>query len=290
MSKRFWVIILSYKRADKVFTYTTLRNNGYTWDIYFVCSTDDPTIPDYRRNYWDDKVFVFDKSEVKTDLWDNFSWRWTVVFARNKVRDIAKEIWLDYFIELDDDYRQFSIRYIKKNSLKSLTIRKLDDIFQIFVDFMHNTPKADCIALWQWWDYIWWARNRFFLDWYVSIKRKIMNAYINRVSTPYYFYGRMNEDTTCYTQNWKIWKVFLTHPKISVVQPMTQTNSWWLTEMYLEQWTYQKTFYSLIWNPSSIKVSIMWRKNDRIHHNVVRRNAVPVIMREAHKKKWKPKA
>lgn len=111
-----------------------------------------------------------------------------------------------------------------------------------------------------------------------------MNCYFNDVNRPYKFYGRINEDVNCYIHNGKLGMVFLTHPYMSIVQPQTQTNTGGLTEFYLQNGTYVKSFYTILFNPSAVKVKTMGDAHRRLHHNVRWKNAVPCIIREKHKK------
>lgn len=66
-------------------------------------------------------------------------------------------------------------------------------------------------------------------------------------------------------------------------QTATQESAGGLTEAYLDLGTYTKSFYSVMYCPSCVKVGIMGDKVYRIHHKVMWRNAVPQILDE----KWK---
>ena len=110
------VFILSFGRSDRVYTYQTLRSQGYTGRIYIVCSTDDKTIPLYQQEFGEENVLIFSKEDYvgKFDIGDNFSMMNVVVFARNAAWDIAKQKGLKYFIELDDDYTDFQMFLVVK--------------------------------------------------------------------------------------------------------------------------------------------------------------------------------
>lgn len=284
MSKDFAAFILTYGRADKVYTYNTLRDNGYTGDIFLICSTDDKQLDKYKETYGD-SVIVFDKNDYKGtfDIGDNFDKDNVVVFARNANFDIAKKMGLKYFLQLDDDYTNFQYKIPLKDKLDGKVITRLDKIFNLFTDFMRNT-KVNSIAFAQGGDFIGGKDGTFFKNGYVGQKRKLMNCYFNSTDRPYKFYGRINEDVNCYIQNGKTGYLFLTHPNISMVQPTTQTNSGGLTEFYLDGGTYVKSFYTILFNPSAVKVKAMGESHKRLHHSVKWINAVPVIIREKHKK------
>lgn len=290
---KYAVCILTYGRAENLDTYNTLRKKWYKWKVYLILSSDDDKIDDYRNKFIKEKnveIIVFDKKKYrrKFDIWDNFyddKKDKVVVYARNAVFDLIKEKWEKYFLVLDDDYIDFSIRYPDNNKLLRKKIKDINNIFEIFFTFLDNNKNVDCIAFAQDWDYIWWVQNRFFKkEWYQWIKRKIMNVFFCDVDRKFEFMWRINEDVNCYTDNWKRWKIFLTNPLISVQQKITQSNKWWLTDIYLNLWTYVKSSYTILFNPSTTKIWLMWNKDKRIHHNIIWKYAVPYIIEEKYKK------
>ncbi len=78
--------------------------------------------------------------------------------------------------------------------------------------------------------------------------------------------------------------VFISNPYVSVIQIETQKNSGGLTEMYKTFGTYIKSFYSVMFNPSCVKISTMGRVDRRIHHKINWSNAIPMIIEERYKK------
>lgn len=283
-NKDFVVFILTYWRPNKVITYDVLRKQWYTWKIYLLCSTDDKMLDEYKKIYKED-VIVFNKNDYKNtfDIGDNFKKDNVVVYARNANWDIARELGIKYYLQLDDDYTSFPYRIPEHWHLKSKAVKNLDKIFDLFIDFLRDTPKV--IALAQGWDFIGGVNNRFFKsEWYVWIKRKIMNSFFNVVERPYKFFWRINEDVNCYIQNWKTGTVFLTHPLCTVNQMQTQQNSGGLSEFYLDTGTYYKSFYTILYNPSCVDIAMMWNNDRRMHHNIHWKYAVPMIIREENKK------
>jgi hypothetical protein len=58
-----------------------------------------------------------------------------------------------------------------------------------------------------------------------------------------------------------------------------------MTELYLESGTYVKSFYSVVYQPSSVKVGVLrGRSGTRLHHSVNWKATVPKILRETLKK------
>ncbi len=71
---------------------------------------------------------------------------------------------------------------------------------------------------------------------------------------------------------------------VQIVQINTQQSSGGMTELYLDGGTYWKSFYSVMLAPSCVTIQEMGEVNRRIHHRVDWANAVPVILREEHRK------
>ena len=196
----FCVFILSHGRPDRVFTYKTLIEKGYTGKTYIILDDEDKTADEYKKLY-KDQILTFSKSEAaKTfDVGDNFTDRRAVVYARNAVFDIAKNIGCKYFMVLDDDYTDF--RWSFTNERKYVTnkyIKNLDKIFEIMLKFYKSTPFTSiCMA--QGGDFIGGAGSglsKTFLDGQIS--RKCMNSFICSTDRPFNFVGRINEDVNTY--------------------------------------------------------------------------------------------
>lgn len=278
----FAVFVLTYGRHDRVYTYENLKRGGYTGKIYLLCSTDDKELPKYKEKYGDD-VIVFNKQDYKGtfDIGDNFEKDNVVVFARNANFEIAKKMGLDYFLQLDDDYNIFEYKIRTSEILLGRRIKNLDSIFNLFIEFLENT-NVTSIAFAQGGDFIGGKENPIFDS--ITNKRKLMNCFFNSTKRPYQFYGRINEDVNCYIANGKTGTIFLTHPNISITQHQTQANAGGLTEFYLDGGTYVKSFYTILFNPSAVKVKTMGASYHRLHHSIKWSNAVPFIIRESNKK------
>ena len=74
--------------------------------------------------------------------------RKVVVYARNACWDIAKELGLQYFCVLDDDYSMFGSRYVEGEKLMNFTFNDLDAVFDAFVEFLdERCGKIDELIL-----------------------------------------------------------------------------------------------------------------------------------------------
>jgi hypothetical protein len=282
MNEDFAAIILTHGRPDKVHTHRTLRRSGYTGPIYLVVDDEDPTLPLYRERYGD-AVITFSKREVAGtfDEGDNFPGRRGVIYARNACFEIARGLGLRRFVELDDDYTAFSYRAGPAQEYGTWNVESLDEVFALLVEYFDSIPAAS-LCLCQGGDFIGGADNGYVRD--VTFKRKAMNAYICGVDRPFEFVGRVNEDTNTYVEAGRRGVLFITLMGLQIVQINTQQSSGGMTEIYLDTGTYTKSFYSVMYAPSCVSITSMGEVNQRIHHRVEWKNAVPVILREGHRK------
>lgn len=124
--------------------------------------------------------------------------------------------------------------------------------------------------------------------WRNRISRKAMNMFFCRTDRPFEFYGRINEDTTAYTYLGQKGDLFFTVADWGLQQRTTQQNKGGLTDAYLQLGTYVKSFYSVMYSPSCVKVSTLGDgskgvRHERVHHKVIWGKCTPMIISD----KWK---
>ena len=282
-TKKFAVLILSHGRADNVITIKTLRSGGYTGDIYIIIDNEDEQVEKYRKILDVKDVIIFDKEEEMkyTDTADNFKDHRLVVYARNKCHDIAKKLGLKYFLELDDDYTGFGIRYADGEQLKRAPINNLDLLFDYFIGFLESS-KALTVAFAQGGDYIGGVGSRV---WKEKLSRKAMNCFFCKTDRPFKFSGSTNEDVNAYITYGNKGQLMFTVADICMDQLQTQSNEGGLTDIYLDNGTYVKSFYSVIHQPQCAKISTMGNKFKRMHHKILWDKCTPKILNEKYKKK-----
>lgn len=271
----FCVFILTHGRPDRVFTYKKLQQHGYTGPVFIVVDNEDKTLPQYRERFGD-RVLVFDKAEVaaKIDEGDNFGDRRAIIYARNVCFDLAERMGFRYFIELDDDYYWFGYRMLEGGR----STRKLDSVFSLLVDYMETCPAITSIALSQGGDHIGGFDEK------KQISRKAMNSFICSTERRFQFFGRINEDVNTYVGLGSRGSVFFTVHCLQLDQKDTQSNAGGMSDLYRVSGTYVKSFYSVMYNPSSVRVAMMNTKHPRLHHLVNWNAAVPKIVAETVKK------
>ena len=276
----FAVFILTHGRPDKVITYSTIRRLGYTGPIYLIVDDQDSRRYDYEQNY-QGEVIVFDKEKViaETDTGDNQGDYRSVIYARNACHDIAKDLGYTYFIQLDDDYTGFGYRYLTDGKFIYKRIRKLDAIFEALLEYYISIPALS-IAIAQGGDFI--GGDNSFIG---TIRtRKAMNSFLCSTERPFKFIGKLNDDVNTYTHLGFKGHLFMTIPMICLFQMTTQQNSGGLTELYLEEGTYVKSFYSILYTPSAVRVGEIGQIHKRLHHRISWNNTVPKIINPEHQR------
>lgn len=283
MRTDFCALILTHGRPNNVITYKTLRKHGYTGRIVLLVDDEDASLDEYRIRYGD-QVEVFSKTEIaKTfDEGDNFAERRAIIYARNASFDVARRLGFRYFIQLDDDYTDFRYRQNSQGEFVAVYVKQLDALLDVLVEFLATTPFLS-VAIGQGGDAIGGRSNPFFRRGFTS-KRKAMNTFICDVDRPFKFFGKLNEDVNVYTCEQRRGGAFLTFMSARVQQNMTQQTSGGMTEIYLDQGTYVKSFYSVMYAPSCVKISMLHTAHGRIHHQVSWNNAAPRIVSETHRK------
>ena len=295
MREDFCAFILTHGRPDKVITYKTLRNHGYTGKVFIVIDDEDETGEEYKRIFGDD-VLVFSKDEVGeyTDQFDNFADRRAVVWARNACWDLAKQMGYRYFIQLDDDYNNWRYRRLGKGYGRSTSedeeyhswkIENLDAVFASMVRFIETTP-VKTIALSQGGDHgsLKIIGNNSHSGFSQRFTRKAMNSFVCDTAKPFLFRGRINEDVNTYVFLGRSGNLFFTDKQLMLNQLPTQENAGGMTEVYLDSGTYIKSFYTVMVAPSCTTIYLMGRSKKRLHHKINWRKAVPLIIPQQFRK------
>lgn len=280
----FCAFILTHGRADNVVTFKSLRNAGYSGPVVIVIDDEDEQRDTYIKNFGAENVEIFSKDEIaKTfDLGDNFGKKGAIIYARNVCFNIARKRGYRYFIELDDDYTFFGYTFDSEFNFKESRTKKLDDILSAMLDYFRNTPTLTTIAMAQGGDFIGGGNGTLGRN---IPKRKAMNSFICDVERQFKFVGTINEDVNTYTSEGARGKIFLTVPMVRLEQKRTQKNKGGMTDLYLDSGTYVKSFYTVLYMPSAVKISVLGGDAEkRIHHFIKWDSCVPKILSEKYRK------
>lgn len=267
-------MIISYRRAARVKTARLLRRLKWTGPVYIVVSSDDDQLSEYQRLH--DNVYVFDRSAVKCDYYDNRPPSGPLA-ARNIAWDIAAELGWTHFVVLDDDYYAMQIyqawakqhRELVQNT--SITISRVPDqwgdrLFNRMWDLLDEVPRILCVSLSQSGD-----RTDY-------IKRKVMQTFFLRTDRRFEFVARLNDDVTTYYDLGLQGGIVLQMPSLHVKQGQTQAQLGGLTDDYLRDGTYAKSMYTVLRWPAHCQVDYL-SDVGRIHHQIAP-YSYPLIVRD----------
>lgn len=283
MRNDFVAFILTHGRPEKVYTIEALKNAGYTGRIVLVIDNEDKKADEYYSTFGKENVVMFDKLKKSTefDTIDRGTDRRAIVYARNACFDIAEQLGYKYFLELDDDYTCFRQRFLKENGeFGTWYLRDMDSVIDAMIEFL-DTSGALTVAFAQTGDFIGGSDSKVFKD---KLARKAMNSFFCRVDRRFDFIGRINEDVNTYVNLGSKGNLFFTVSDMSLDQTQTQANSGGMTELYLAAGTYVKSFFTVISNPSSVKLHTVGSSHRRIHHSINWENAVPKIISSRYSK------
>ena len=272
----FACFILTHGRPNNVMTYNSLRKSGYTGRGVFILDDEDDTKSEYEKNFGAENIYVFSKSDVakRIDRADNFDERRSIIYARQATFEIAEDIGIEYFVQLDDDYGQFAFSENANGEyIGQKTIKNLDRVFESFLKFYKSIP-AKSIAFAQGGDFIGGENSNVFKK---KLSRKCMNSWFCSTLRPFKFIGTFNDDVNTYTRWGNTGDLFFTVSFIRLHHAATQTTEAGMTEAYKQFGTYVKSFYSIMYCPSSVVVGPMGKHN-RLHHKIRWNNAVPRII------------
>lgn len=279
MRDDFCAFILTNRRPNHLLTLSRLRGAGYTGKVYLVLDDEDDTIEQYRQDFPSEEILVFSKAEIakQIDVGDNFPDRRSVIYARNACWSLARKVGVKYFVELDDDYGSFYYRQNSYGQENDRVLSTMDLLLSALVDFLDESGALS-VALSQGGDHIGGVTHS-----PLRVRRKAMNSFVCRVDRPFSFVSRLNDDVSTYLTLGAKGALFFTTIQVQLNQIQTQKTPGGLTEAYLDFGTYAKSFYSVMYAPSCVKIAELLdhrSNNPRIHHQINWNNAVPKILRE----------
>lgn len=284
MRDDFCAFVLSNGRPDRVKTVNTIRAAGYSGKVFVVIDDEDKTADGYRDRFGD-AVLTFSKAAVAAtiDEGDNFNDRRAIIYARNACFNLAAKVGCRYFIQLDDDYTGLYYRYDAAGRYGVWRIgRTFDALIDRLIEFFEATPALS-VAISQGGDHIG-GDDR---GDPIRLRRKAMNTFICSTDRPFKFFGRINEDVNTYTCAQRRGALFFTVMQAQVNQLATQSNAGGMTELYLDTGTYIKSFYSVMYAPSCVKICTLGdprSPHQRLHHAINWNAAAPRILRDIHRK------
>ena len=275
------VFILSHGRADDVKTVKMLQGGNYTGKWFIVIDDEDDQADKYFENFGD-HVIQFCKKEIadQTDTCDLDDDRRVGVFARNFIIDEAKRRGYKYHLQLDDDFTILDYRFIEGNRLVAKKCTQFDALFDAMLEYLKTTNITWLsFGLNSW--YQGGINNPHFHE---GMIRKTMGSFFMNTYKAPKFFCRMNDDITTNFMNTYRGALMFTFLPIQVLTPPTQHSAGGMTDIYQENGTYRKSFYSILHAPAFVLISQQGIKDRRLHHEIKWNACAPKILNQRYKK------
>lgn len=278
-NNKYAVFILSHERIGNIKTDRMLKKGGYTGDWFVVIDDNDSQIEEYKKAYGD-RLIVFSKEDInkRTDTCDIDDDMRVGVFARNFILEEAKRRGYKYHLQLDDDFTQITYRYSKNNKLKSKPCKKLNELFDAMVEYLDSTNIT----------WLSFGLSSYYLggvnkNFESGMIRKTMGSFFCNTELAPHFLCRMNDDITTNILYTSRGHLMFSVMAMQVETPPTQQMSGGMTDIYQDNGTYRKSFYSVMTCPSFVKISRQGIKDKRVHHETNWNACAPMILNE----KWR---
>lgn len=278
--RNYAVFILSHGRAESISTVRMLENGNYTGEWFVVIDDEDEEANLYYEKFGE-HVIQFCKKEIaeKTDTCDMDDDRRVGVFARNFIIDEAKRRGYKYHLQLDDDFNSIDYRYIVKDKLKAKKCTQFDKLFDAFAEYLESA------------DITWlsFGVSSFYMGGVNPnveaglIRKTVCSFFINTYKTPYFF-CRMNDDITTNAVWTSRGRIMFSVMPVQMEMKGTQQVDGGMTEIYKENGTYRKSYYTVMAAPSFSIIACQGVRDMRLHHEIRWDYCAPKILNESLKK------
>lgn len=243
--KRFAIFILTNGRPNHQYTLEFLRKS-FKGDVFLICDNEDKTLKEYQNNYGE-QVIVFDKNEwvSKSDPMDNFQSKNSVLYARNAVFEIAKDMGYEYFVMVDDDVTGLSFRYEKDGKLVGKPVKNFNKVSSVILETMDNTG-TDFFSFGMDKIYIGGSSNS---QYQKKIIDKVYCFIFCRTEQQHFYKGIMNEDEINNILSMSVGKLAKSLTAIQIqYKPIGRDNIGGNAETYNENgyYSYIRNFYPII--------------------------------------------
>ncbi len=279
---KYAVFILSHKRADRVETYESLRESGYTGDIILVIDDEDDQQFTYYQRFNKDLV-VFNKQRYidTSDAVYPVEKRSSALYARNFIESVAKNRGYDGFIMIDDDMQSFRYRWVEADSVKSLRVGQfLDKVFEYYIQYMKDAGIATTSF----------PFSMFYTSGVKDLEQRISNfrhtygVHIRNTDFPVEWKSVINQDTITELLTMQIGYIWWSIPFVVVDSLPMNRLSGGLKSVYDSISDFDKAFLAVITNPSGCKVAYSESTRSSMYIKENRQATYPMIISGRYKK------
>lgn len=274
----FAIFIISHERADRVETYDTLRQCGYTGQIFVVIDNEDSMLRKYLARFGDD-VLVFDKEVYaeRTDTLETAKLKASAVYARNAVEDFAQMFELDAFGLFDDDITGLRYRWVSDEKICSSVVKNgFDNIVDFYTEFLYNglaevamptSPFYMC------------GSNA--LDDKVCGARKGYGMHFRNCKYKIDWRSLLNEDLITHLSLGKVGSIILTLPMVCFETPMTGEFDGGVYTLTQSMSDFRRAFMATVVMPTNCKPIL---SKNKFVMSYKKDNSFPMIISSRYKK------
>lgn len=262
------IMICTHGRPDNQLTLKTLRELGYTGQIWLVLDNEDETYSCYHHNFGlcDDfvtfnKQYYIDHSDTGT-IEDQ---RKCILYAKNCCEDWAKKKELDAFIIADDDITGFRYRYEKDGHLLSVLVTKnMDKIIEAYYTMIvDNNISASSFG-----------DVRAYIGGVIKESRLPYNFVFRNTKYPFEWKSFMYEDTVSPIYNNMIGRYTVQLPQIQFnMKEVDAKEDGGMKAVYEKLSVYKRAFTAKVFNPTSIEIA-----NNKVGFELKKDNTFPKLV------------
>lgn len=272
------VFILTHGRANEQKTLETLSKSGYSGKVYLVIDDEDAQKELYEQLYGE-QILIFSKREIepRCDTFTNQEeWR-TVMYARNKTYELARDLGLRYVLVCDDDITRFTFRYEDGGSLRGASITDFDSL----LDKMADCMEAGHISIFGF------SQSGAFFGglgsdkWKKGCQRTCSQAMMIDAEDQLPWRCIFGEDLHVSLDAGNMGKTVLSTMMVSIESPERTTNKGGLHDLYASSNMYTTFFYSVIAFPSIVK--LYWSKGE-VKLRIRQDGVAPMILSSKYKR------
>lgn len=277
---KYAVFILSHNRADRVETYDTLKNLGYSGEVYIVVDDEDPMLSTYIKRFGE-IVVVFNKSEwiKSTDTVTNIKLKSSPVYARSAIEHMANSALYDAYIVMDDDIKNLRYRFLESGMVKSVRVTQdIDSIFDLYVEYL-LTANIATLSFATVMVYAGGVHNEADLV-RIASHRYTCQIHIRNLKFPVDWISLANNDSISANNTAKIGYLWWSLPFIVYDSPKMNTLPGGMKKVYDSVSEFKRAFMSTVVSPSVCRVGCA---KDRLSIQRNLKAAYPMIVSS----KWK---
>ena len=281
MRDDFAIFICTHGRPNAQLTLQSLLNAGYTGKYYLVLDDTDKTIQQYIDNFGPEHLIVFDKNHYinTSDTGSNKPVYKCILYAKDAIEDIARDMELKSFILADDDITRFRHRYIQNDKLYTENVSDMDSVLDAYNEYLLSANIAT----------LGFGNSYIYIGGQLGLKETTL---VNRRFT-YNFILRN-------TKHIVKWKSEMNEDSITPILCSKQGQMWWqlyhvqfdmkacdagadggMSDVYANMDKFKRYAHFLVYNPDSV---YMIEKFGKITHTFNRKCTFPKVISDKYKK------